>query len=129
MAAAFAGTFDGLFLFGEAVCMMTGDPEREVQFGTYFGLNGISSINGGSRGRRTTVRGLLVANDLAAYNVMEGFFYAYLNAGNFTLVDTQGRTWPQVRLTSFSPEGERLKQDWVTGEVVREYTAVFSHQI
>jgi len=129
MAFAYPPSFDGIAMFGYGVQMRTGEPEREVQTASFFGINGIASINGGGRGRKTMVAGMLRGTTLEEYNAAEQLFYLYLNAGNFLLTDTQGRYWPQVRMVAFSPAEGPLQQDGNTGEVIHAYSATFQHMI
>ena len=129
MATSYPPSFDGIPMFGFGYSMRTGEPEREVQTASFFGLNGIASINGGGRGRKTNVAGMLYGATLADYNAAEQYFYLYLNAGNFVLIDTQGRVWPNVRMIAFSPAEGQLKQNGITGVIIHPYSATFQHMI
>jgi len=122
-------SYDGIAMFSVVHSMRTGEPERETQTAAFFGINGIGSIGGGSRGRKTVVQGRLECDDLGSYNAAEQLFYNYLNVGNFTLNDTQGRSWGNVRMVAFSPEDAPLKVDIVTGQVINGYSATFQHMI
>lgn len=118
--------FNGIDIFGRAVQMRTADNPRADQRSGFFGLQGLESLDGGHRGRITSVKGVLYGSDLAVLNFAEALFRSYLDPFAYTLVDTRGRVWPGVKLTNFEPT-EAFSHD-ATGYFL-PYQAQFLHLI
>jgi hypothetical protein len=118
-------SFGGTNIFGTAVSMTTVDNPREKQLNAFFGLSGLESLDGGSRGRVTHVTGLLFGGSPAFLANVEVRFRSFNDGITRPLVDTLGITWPNVRLESFQPEG-RIRQS-PGGMLFRSYKARFLH--
>lgn len=118
-------TYGGVNIFGTAVSMVTSDNPREKQVNAYFGLSGLEALDGGLRGRVTTVRGLLFGASPLQLSAAEGAFRAFNDGEARTLVDTLGTAWPLVRLESFQPLGRVLQSPG--GVLFRAYQARFLH--
>src|SRR5689334_1561156 len=118
-------SFGGTNIFGTAVSMITADNPREKQLNAYFGLSGLESLDGGSRGRVTHVTGLLYGNSAASLVSAESLFRSFNDGIVRPLVDTLGMAWPNVRLESFQPQG-RIRQS-PGGILFRSYKARFLH--
>ena len=117
--------YGGLTIFGSAVAMATADVPRQSQVNSYFGINGLETLDGGFRGRLTKVRGVLhgaSALDLAA---AENLFRSLNDGLTRTLVDNLGLIWLNVRLSTFQPLG-RVRQS-PNGTYFRAYQAQFFH--
>jgi hypothetical protein len=118
-------SFGGSNIFGTAVSMTTADNPREKQLNAFFGLSGLESLDGGSRGRVTHVTGLLYGNNSAVLAAAESAFRSFNDGVARILVDTLGVAWLSVRLESFQPQG-RIRQS-PAGVLFRSYSARFLH--
>ena len=118
-------SFGGANLFGTSISMSTADNPREKQLNAYFGLSGLESLDGGSRGRVTHVTGLLYGNSPTALAAAESLFRSFNDGVARLLVDTLGVIWPNVRLDSFQPQG-RIRQS-PGGMLFRTYRSRFLH--
>ncbi len=117
--------FGGVNIFGTAVTMSTADHPREKQINAFFGVSGLETLDGGLRGRATSVTGLLSGPTAAALAAAEAGFRSFNDGLARTLVDQFGTTWANVRLESFQPRG-RVKQS-PYGYFFRPYYARFLH--
>lgn len=119
-------TYGGVAIFGPTPVIHTVDDERATMEAAFGGVNGIESLDGGSRGRVTTITGWLIGSDiddLAAF--MVGF--RALNDGIARiLTDTYGNAYPNVLLKRFDP-APRGRINIATGEAFVAYTATFRH--
>jgi hypothetical protein len=118
-------SFGGVNIFGTAVSMSTADNPRANQLNAFFGLSGLESLDGGSRGRVTDVTGLLYGNSPAMLSSAETLFRSFNDRVARPLIDTLGATWPNVRLETFQPLG-RVRQS-PGGILFRSYKARFLH--
>lgn len=89
-------SLDGQQIFGAAVRMQVIANPSESQVNTFFGVDGMTNVWGGSRGRTIMVEGLLYAPDIATLNAAETLFMSFNDFKARTLVDTRGRPWPNV---------------------------------
>lgn len=119
-------TFNGIDIFGRSVQMRTADNPRADQRSGFFGVQGLESLDGGHRGRITGVEGVLFGADLAALNLAEAQFRSFLDPFAYTLVDTRGRTWLAVKLTSFEPTDRPLED---SSGLYLPYRAQFLHLV
>jgi len=118
-------TYGSVGIFGAAVSMSTCDNPRESQVNSFFGVNGIESLDGGFRGRITRVRGVLSGRSSLLLAAAEGLFRSYNDGLARVLVDNLGTVWPNVRLLRFQPVG-RIRQT-ADGIYFRGYQALFLH--
>ena len=118
-------SFGGISIFGSAVVMATADVPRESQTNSFFGINGLETLDGGFRGRVTRVRGVLHGPSALGLAGAENSFRASHDGVTRTLVDNLGMVWGNVRLTSFQPLG-RVRQS-PDGTYFRAYQAQFLH--
>jgi len=89
-------TYNGENIFGLAArCRHVANP-RAQQVDAYFGVNGARVLDGGGRGRTFQIRGLLVASSMAELADAEARFADYADGVARVLVDTRGRSWPNV---------------------------------
>jgi hypothetical protein len=118
-------SFGGVNIFGTAVSMSTSDNPRANQLNAFFGLSGLESLDGGSRGRVTEVTGLLYGGSPTVLASAESLFRSFNDGVARPLVDTLGTTWANVRLELFQPLG-RVRQS-PGGVLFRSYKARFLH--
>jgi hypothetical protein len=112
-------------IFGAAVSMTTSDNPRECQVNSFFGINGLETLDGGFRGRITRVRGVLYGSSAYLLASAEGLFRSYNDGVPRLLVDNLGTTWPNAKLQRFQPVG-RVRQS-ADGSFFRAYQALFLH--
>ena len=118
-------SYGGLGIFGAAVSMTTSDNPRESQVNSFFGINGLETLDGGFRGRITNVRGVLYGQSAGLLASAEGLIRTYNDGLARVLVDNLGTVWPNVRLLRFQPFG-RIRQS-ADGTYFRAYEAQFLH--
>lgn len=118
-------SFGSVFIFGTAVQMTTAVNPTADQTNAYFGISGVESLFGGTRGRVTLVKGLLYGADVAAFAGAKALFESYYDGVARVLVDTLGVAWSNVKLDSFVPTG-KVKQA-PDGTVFQQYDAKFLH--
>ncbi len=118
-------SYGGVAIFGVAVSMSTADNVRESQVNSFFGLNGLETLDGGFRGRITRVRGVLHGPSALLLASAEGLFRSYNDGVARLLIDNLGTVWPNVRLLMFHPHG--MVRQSVDGTYFRAYQASFLH--
>lgn len=118
-------SYGGVNIFGSAVTMSTADHPREKQVNSYFGLSGLETLDGGSRGRVTTAGGILFGRTPGVLASVESTFRSYADGLTRLLIDSLGTSWSNVRLESFQPIG-RVRQS-PQGVFFRSYRAQFLH--
>lgn len=118
-------SYGGVNIFGASVTMSTIDHPREKQINSFFGLSGLETLDGGSRGRFTEVGGLLYGPSASALAAVESAFRSYDDGVARVLVDSLGSAWGNVVLQSFRPLG-RVRQS-PFGVYFRAYRARFLH--
>jgi hypothetical protein len=118
-------SYGGVAIFGAAVTMTTSDYPRETQVNSYFGINGLESLDGGFRGRITKAHGVLYGESAFLLASAEGLFRSYNDGLVRTLVDNLGTAWQNVRLLTFQPIG-RARQS-ADGTFFRAYQAQLLH--
>ena len=110
-----APSWNNLFLFGQAVRMQAVPNASAAQVETFFGVSGTAVLYGGSRGTTFTVTGVFAESDVATVLADETPFYAgtansIVGAQPATLVDTYGRSWPNVYfLGEYQPDPMGVK--------------------
>ena len=117
--------YGGVAIFGSAVSMATADITRQSQVNSFFGINGVETLDGGFRGRVTRTRGVLHGPSSLGLAAAENLFRSYNDGVTRTLVDNMGTAWTNVRLMSFQPHG-RARQS-PDGTYFRAYQAQFFH--
>lgn len=118
-------TFNGVDIFGAGCSMATGDLGRDEQENSYCGLNGIESLDHGDRGLVTECSGVLYGATSGDLDSFEITFRSYRDGNAYTLVDSYGDAWQNVKMASFRPSG-RIRQD-PGGYYYRQYSATFRH--
>lgn len=113
-------------IFGTQVSMSTSDNPRGAQKNAFPGLSGVESLDQGLRGRFTNVVGRLAGVDQFDLAGAEELFRSYNDGNSYTLVDTNGTTWLNVKLESFEPQG-KVQTIGGSGYVMRKYAARFEH--
>lgn len=122
-------TYDGSPIFGLAVRMKTTVNPAADQVNSFFGIGGMESLFGGTRGRVTLVEGVLWGADVPSLAALEENFISYNDGLARVLVDTRGVTYDQVKFGAFEPVSERILQDSATGRYFRQYRASFTHLV
>ena len=101
--------------------------EKGRQINSYPGVNGLEILDHGTRGLRTTVRGVILAPDLptlsADKQLLGGFV---LDGGQYAMLDDDGTLWTNVILVKFQPTGRRFVLAGLVG-VAQRYEAEFLH--
>lgn len=95
-------TLDGSYVLGTACHVVHRPHPIAIQSDAFFGINGVVTLMGGSRGRMFEIRGIFVGNGfddasaLAAVMDAEAVLLSYADGITRTFTDTQGRSWPNV---------------------------------
>jgi hypothetical protein len=129
----FTPTYGGVPIFGIAVQIQQIPMTAAHQSEAFFGVPGLLSVFGGSRGRTFQVSGVLYDVDLTTLNADENVFTPGVSGSVAdgiarTLFDTRGRTWANVvYLGEFQPDpmGPRPAVWAGSGGWALPYRAVF----
>jgi hypothetical protein len=89
-------TLDGNPIFGYAVRVQHTPHPNSQQINEFFGVNGLQTLFGGTRGRTFLISGVLSAPDIPILNAVEATLLSYADGLPHTLVDNRGRTWFNV---------------------------------
>ena len=89
-------TFDGQFVFGVAVQIKHVQNADAAQIAAFFGLNGLTSSWGGSRGRTFMVQGCFVGQSIGDCLNADAFMRSYADGFGYVLTDTYDRVWYPV---------------------------------
>jgi hypothetical protein len=89
-------TLNGSPVFGLAVRVQYQPRPSAQQINTFFGINGVTLVWGGSRGRTFTVSGVLVGADIPSLAQAEAILTSYDDGIARIFTDTWGRAWPAV---------------------------------
>ena len=123
--------FNGVNLFGFQVKMATDGIERNVQRNEYMGTDGVEELDGGFRQMFTRCSGRLVGTSddggANALNSAIATFRSYLDGNSYTLVDSFGNAWNNVKLVEFQLDQEMGIKQTATGDYFQLYRATFSH--
>jgi hypothetical protein len=100
----FTPLYDGNPIFGLAVRMQMVPNPTQLQLDSFFGVNGVVSLFGGSRGRTFMIQGCLFAFQdafsdpitIIDLNAAEGVIHSFADGIARTMVDTRGNSWPNV---------------------------------
>jgi hypothetical protein len=126
-------TYGGIPIFGLAVRIEQVPAEAAQQRDSFFGVPGMLSLFGGSRGRTFEVSGVLYDEEIEQLNEDEDVFTpgvenTLADGVSRTLFDTRGRSWANVvYLGQFQPDplGPR-PGSWGSGSGwILPYRAVF----
>jgi hypothetical protein len=129
----FTPTYGGVPIFGQAVHIEQVPMQAAQQVEAFFGVPGMLSVFGGTRGRTFQVSGVLFDVDLPSLNADEDIFTPGVNGSVADgiarpLADTRGRTWANVvYIGEFQPDpmGPRPAVWAGTGGWALPYRAVF----
>lgn len=116
--------FNGIPMFGRTFEFVTAENPRDEQRIAVPGVNGTGALDMGDRGRVTTVKGMLYG-ELSDLVVSDVFFRSMKDGKFYTLVDTVGRVWLNVKLHRYVPMG-RILLDPFYGSI-QHYDAEFVH--
>jgi hypothetical protein len=126
-------TYGGIPIFGLAVHIEQVPAQSAQQLEAFFGVPGLMSVFGGSRGRTFQVSGVLYDESLVLLNADENIFTPGVSGSMAdgiarTLFDTRGRSWANVvYLGQFQPDpmGPRPAVWSGSGGWALPYRAVF----
>jgi hypothetical protein len=108
--AIFTPTYGGQPIFGLAVKIEEIPAQCAQQVESFFGVDGLLSVFGGSHNRSFSISGVLFDEDLQTLNADEDLFTPGVNGSLADgiarpLFDTRGRTWANVvYLGQFQPD-------------------------
>ncbi|MEO6809149.1 MAG: hypothetical protein ABI353_08540 [Isosphaeraceae bacterium] len=123
-------TYGGLAIFGPAPVLRPSASPAAFQFNEYPGVNGVEALFLGTRGGRTEVEGILVGSDRTDLDNQEAFWRTLQGSGIARVLTTDaGRAFLQVLLMEFTPSEAVRGEVSASGQVSRQYTAVFLHLI
>jgi hypothetical protein len=91
-------TYGGASIFGRSVTVRHVPNPPAEQINAFFGVGGLQSLFGGSRGRLIVVTGVLYGADVNDLNAAEATLASYCDGIARTLVDVRGRSFPSVLL-------------------------------
>lgn len=116
-------TYGGVPIFGRSVRVsMAKNPSAE-QMNSFFGVNGMQRLFGGSRGRAFFVEGVLYGVDASDLSDAELLILSYEDGIGRSLEDSYGRSWPSVVFRGeYQPQGKILQD--LRG-FYQEYKAIF----
>jgi hypothetical protein len=103
-------TYGGVPIFGTAVHIEQVPMQAAQQLEAFFGVPGLLSVFGGTRGHTFQISGVLYDVDLPTLNVAEDVFTPGVSGSVADgiarpLADTRGRTWANVvYLGQFTPD-------------------------
>lgn len=89
-------TLGGLQLFGLACRVTNQKNPNAAQITSYFGANGVQSMDGGTRGRTFSVEGQLNASSPAGCLALMAALEQYADGQAREFTDTAGASWPNV---------------------------------
>jgi hypothetical protein len=89
-------TLDGNAVLGVATHVQMKPHANAQQIAEFFGVDGVFTLFGGSRGRTFLIDGVLVADNIGDLNALEVALLSYADGNTHTLVDDRGRVWPNV---------------------------------
>lgn len=118
--------FDGENIFGVAVQMVTVINPVARQQNTYPGLSGVEELIQGRRGAVTQVSGRIYGDSVGALNGVKQLWYSYYDGRGYTLFDTGGQLWTNVKLERFQPIPP-VQFDQGIGSWSQRYEATFFH--
>lgn len=88
--------YDGFPLFGSAVRCRHVPNANAGQVASFFGIQGVQAIDGGSRGRQFQIEGVWTATDTLQLRGYEAVLESYADGRPRILVDTFGYSWANV---------------------------------
>ena len=92
----FNPTYGGFAIFGLVESMDVVDQPTATQVDAFFGQAGTVALFGGTRGRTIMITGVFEEEDIPGLNSDEQVVRSYADGIARTLVDTRGRSWPNV---------------------------------
>jgi hypothetical protein len=117
---------DGYACFGLVTMFQPTPRTARRQIDEYFGVNGSTSLFGGTNGWDIVIDGVLFETSMSALNNDIAFLCSFVDANIHQLQDTSGNTWQNVVFDGelrFDPAGPMLANGmnyWA-----RAYSAVF----
>ena len=102
-------TFGGVACFGIVESMHTeGDP-KAIQENAFAGVNGIQTLDGGTRGGRSQVQGAILADNVTNLGTAMASLQALQQTGTVgTFTDQFGATYDNCYIRMFKPVGKTM---------------------
>lgn len=100
-------TFDGNSMFGQAVTITAKPVQRAVQNNQFFGIDGISTLSAGTRGKLFTAKGIFVAASVPEINAIVDLWETYNDGFAYVLIDTKGKTHSNVQFRGELEQDDR----------------------
>lgn len=95
------------------------------QIAAFFGVQGVQSMDGGSRGRVFEVSGILLGQTPAGCIASEILLLSYADGQARTLVDTTGVAWPNVVFRAEYSRTDKFMLNCTLGGWLLPYRCVF----
>ena len=119
-------TFNNAAIFDTAVVMQTNSRPAQMQINAYPQVNGVETVNLGSRGRTTEVRGYFTGPDLPTLAGKSATWRSLAESGTVgPLVTTDGTAYPFTYVARFQEADRILATN--SGEYLRAYLATLVH--
>jgi len=118
-------TYDGQAIFGLAVSVHHQMNPTAQQMNSFFGIQGVQAVFGGTRGRVFYINGLLTAADQPGVRAAQAAIFSYADGVPRELRDTFGYTWSNVIFKGDFQEGQFVHAVNGTYSVGMAYKAVF----
>lgn len=119
-------SYGGTTIFGRSPSITMVPNPAAVQYSAFWGVSGVYSQFGGSRGRVFHVHGHFYGVNVADLWNSISLFQSYDDGIARVLVDTVGNSWPQVVYKHCELAG---KYGYGHGGVLMEYKAIFEGRL
>jgi len=107
-------SLDGEPVFGVANHVVHNPHPNAQQINAFFGMSGMQTLFGGTRGRTFMISGVFLESSLEGIVADEANLLNFADGQTHTLVDTLGRSWSNVIFRGeyqASPDGPRPAAD------------------
>lgn len=117
-------TLNGAAAFGAAVRMVHVPNANASMIAAFFGVQGVQSLDGGTRGRVFMVEGLMTGSNPPGVVANELALQSFANGGVYLLVDTTGIAWANVQFRNEFQPGDKFMWSPTLFAWCRPYRAV-----
>jgi hypothetical protein len=90
---------DGAFVFGTCCRCVHSPLANAEQIDSFFGVTGVTRIDGGGRGRVFHVQGVFIGDDLPTVLAAEAVLLSYADGVVRVFTDTMSRSWDNTVFT------------------------------
>ncbi|MEJ7637530.1 MAG: hypothetical protein WKF75_05935 [Singulisphaera sp.] len=119
--------YGGLPLFGNQCTVVTVDRPRAWSDSSTFGLSSQPGLDGGARGRVTTINGVLRGVSALGLAVAFEDLRQFNDGISRTFRDSNGQEWPQVQLEPVHPVGRIFRGS--DGSVSQQFRVRLLHLV